>query len=107
LNPFFSIAFEKNVILRIYGFFAHAPVYNDILDGNRLADFIARLTDCPVFSFFPVSYRRNVAAQETGQDPLAVGGETLAQEQRDADNTQLATQFNRYIHLHTLFFLGR
>jgi hypothetical protein len=34
--------------------------------------------------------------QELGQDPLALSGETLAQEQRDADNTQLATQFNRY-----------
>jgi hypothetical protein len=34
--------------------------------------------------------------KELGQDPLALSGETLAQEQRDADNTQLATQFNRY-----------
>ena len=27
---------------------------------------------------------------------MSVSGEAQAQEQRDADNTQLATQFNRY-----------
>lgn len=36
---------------------------------------------------------------DEAQDQLNVGGDTLAQEQRDADNTQLATQFNRRVHL--------